>query len=148
MKRYYLLLVLSIILSGCGERFSDPGGGYKIRYGPGGPFVEIVNSQNTVIITEHILDYIFDTNFIVVAQRPFDSVPVCNDGVSTYQVCKEAILYKSTFRQYWIINKQETGEFDYKTKTYSNVYGPFKEEQLTRVYSEFEIPDKIRLYAN
>jgi Uma2 family endonuclease len=50
----------------------------------------------------------------------------------TKRKCDEA-FEKSTFKQYWIINKKEESNYSYdsirEVAIYSNVYGPYKREE-------------------
>ena len=56
---------------------------------------------------------------------------------------------KSTFRQYWIVNKKEKSEYYLDTLTklarYSNVYGPFKKRDYLRKREELNVPKKLVL---
>lgn len=83
----------------------------------------------------------FDSTFILVAQKPLDSICECNhsclintypnsNDLPTYRLCKEA-LEKSTFYQYWIINK-----------TKNAVYGPYKKEEYLQKQEELGVPEE------
>ncbi len=56
---------------------------------------------------------------------------------------------KSTFLQYWIINKRERSEYTLDTLTklarYSNVYGPFKQDVYLTKKKELGVPDSLKL---
>ena len=118
-----LSIAILVIITGC-SKFPDLGDGYKL-YTDGKYTLEIINSQNTVIIKATILEYAFDTTFILVSQRLRDSIP--NIKKMNYPESDEA-FEKSTFLQYWIINIQLKGEYSLDTLSYSvrysNVYGP------------------------
>jgi hypothetical protein len=58
-------------------------------------------------------------------------------------------FYESEFRQYWIINKKECCRYsldtiNIKTK-YSNVYGPFKEEEFWKKRNELGVSDTLQI---
>ena len=121
------------------------GEGYRLDYSGRGNYILVDNYQNTVVIGDHILAYDFDSTFIVVAQRPRDSVPECLylKG-EKFKDCEKAFK-KSTFRQYWIINKRKQLIFDEKTKTYSNVYGPYNKEKYLEKLKKLNINKKFIL---
>ena len=110
------------------------GGEYKLINSASFNDLTIVTEQNIVVVKGHILNYAFDSTFIVACQLPRNSVVECNGTVPgmTKSKCDEAFEI-STFRQYWIINKKAEGEYSLDTLTglalYSNVYGPLKKEK-------------------
>jgi hypothetical protein len=122
--------------------------GYKYRLINSASFSDltIVKEHNIVVIDGHVLDYSFDSTFIIVAERPRDSVPgIKTKTQSEYQNAFE----QSTFRQYWIINKKEKSEYSLDTLSklarYSNVYGPFKKDDYLRKREELNVPQKLVL---
>ena len=133
-----------MILTGC-SKYPDLGDGYKFNY-DGKYTLSIVNVNNNIVITETILDYAFDSTFIIVSQRPWDSIP--NIKTMNYSESNKA-FEKSTFRQYWIVNKKEKSEYSLDTLTklarYSNVYGPFKKGDYLRKREELNVPQKLVL---
>lgn len=139
-----LSIAILVIMSGC-SKFPDLGDGYKL-YTDGKYTLAIINFQNTLIIKETILEYAFDTTFILVSQRPWDSIP--NIRTMNYKKSNEA-FEKSTFLQYWIINKKLKSEFSMdklsKRTRYSNVYGPFKKEEFLRKKEELRVPKELIL---
>jgi len=146
MKNFALSLTIVslMIITGC-SKYPDLGDGYKFDY-DGKYTLAIVNSNNTLLINETILDYAFDSTFIIVTQRPWDSIP--NIKAMNYSEATEA-FEKSTFRQYWIINKKEKSEYSLDTLSnlarYSNVYGPFKKGDYLRKREELNVPQKLVL---
>ncbi len=133
-----------MILTGC-SKYPDLGDGYKFNY-DGKYTLSIVNVNNNIVITETILDYAFDSTFIIVSQRPWDTIP--NIKTMNYSESNKA-FEKSTFRQYWIVNKKEKSEYSLDTLTklarYSNVYGPFKKGDYLRKREELNVPQKLVL---
>lgn len=123
----------------------DIGSEYKLEYNSMND-IGIINSENSYLIYGHILDYAFDSTFIVVAERPRDSVPECTGTMPGMTLKKsQAAFEQSTFRQYWIINKKEKSEFNEATKIYSNVYGPYKKEEYLQKREELGIPKELKL---
>jgi hypothetical protein len=106
----------------------------------------IVDENNVVKVNRHILDYNFDSTFIIVAQRPWDSVPELNT-MEYYQ--SHRAFKNSTFKQYWIINKKEKGDFLSDTLTkrghYTNVYGPFKKNEYLLMRQNLGVPQELKL---
>lgn len=144
MKKGALITTISIliIMEGC-SKYPDLGGGYKFNYDEKYT-LSIVNPENDIVVAETILDYAFDSTFVIVSQRPWDSIP--NIKTMNYSESNKA-FEKSTFLQYWIINKREKSEYSLDTITnlarYSNVYGPFKEGEYLIKRKELGVPDKL-----
>jgi len=148
MKKFAFILTITIltIITGCYKsKHPDLGDGYRF-VSDGKYALEIVNSENTVVIGPSIIEYAFDSIFVIVYQRPWDSIP--NIRTMNYKGSNEA-FEKSMFRQYWIINKKEKSEYTLdilsKLARYSNVYGPFKKEQFLSKCKELNVPDSLRL---
>ena len=120
------------------------GGRYKLINSASFNDLTIVDTNNIVIIDGHILEYAFDSNFIIAAQRPRDSVPEFNDQTKTLNEVEVAFA-KSSFCQYWIINKKKESKFFEKTSSYSNVYGPFKKEEFQKKREELGVPKELTL---
>ena len=147
MKKLIIIstIVVLAMITSC-SKFPDVGNGYELDYNGMGDvyLVKVLRKGDapTVFIHGHILDYAFDPTFIVVAERPRDSVP--GMGSMTKNKYDEA-FEKSTFRQYWIINKKEESKFNEATKIYSNVYGPFNREEYLQKREELGVPKELQL---
>ncbi|RTL48892.1 MAG: DUF3997 domain-containing protein [Sphingobacteriales bacterium] len=146
MKKFIFVLTIAIfiMITGC-SKFPDLGDGY--RFDSDGKYtLEIVNFENTVMIGPHILEYAFDSTFIIASQRPWDSIP--NIRTMTYKESNEA-FENSTFLQYWIINKKEKSEYSLDTLSklacYSNVYGPFDKQEYLQKREELGVPKELQL---
>lgn len=140
MKKFAVILAILILLiiTGCSNSL---GGGYKF-YQHGKYTLYIVDSENNVVISSCILKYTFDSNYILVAQRPWDSVP--GSKKMTYKQANKA-FEKSTFIQYWIIDKKKKDVFNEKTRMYSNVFGPYKKDGFLKKKNELGVPDNLKL---
>lgn len=139
---YFMLSI--IFFTDCKEKAGDVdlGGKYRLIHSAIYTDLAIVKEYNVEVINGHILDYAFDSNFILAAQRPRDSVA----GMETMSANEyEKAFEKSTFRQYWIIDKTKESVFNETTMVYSNVYGPFKKEEYIQKRGDLNIPDKLRL---
>ena len=114
----------------------------------GGYTASIVNAQNTVMVETVILDYAFDSTFIIACRRPWNvpGVPGLRD--MTLDQHDEA-FEKSTYREYWIINKKEKNEAVLDSSGgvdhYSNVYGPYKKQQYLQKREELGVPQGLKL---
>jgi hypothetical protein len=147
MKKLIFILAMLIIstVTSC-KKFPDLGNGYQLNYNSMND-ISIIKCLKegdapTVFIYGHILDYAFDSTFIIVAERPRDSVP----GVQTMTQPKyQKAFEQSTFHQYWIIDKTKESVFDEITKTYSNVYGPYKEDAYLATKKILGIPNGLKI---
>ena len=84
----------------------------------------------------------FDSTFILVAQKPLDSICECNLSCfkempsydkRSYPRCKDA-LERSTFYQYWIINKVQDA-----------IYGPFTKAEYLQKREELGVPEELQI---
>lgn len=139
------------MITSCSEhKYPELGDGY--RFDSDGKYtLAIVNSQNTIMVGSHILDYAFDTTFVIVSQRPWDDPSIPGLKEMTYKQRNEA-FEKSTSRQYWVINKKEKNEHigtvgsgnEIRAK-YSNVYGPFSKEEFLQKREKLGVPQELQL---
>ena len=143
MKNLLTILFISFIITQC-IKSPDLGDGYKLD-SDGKYSLQIVNSENTVIINAHILEYAFDSTFVIIMQRPWDSIP--NVKEMNYNEANNAFK-QSLFHQYWILNKKMKGVYLYdsisKEVTYSNVYGPFKKDGYLLKKKELGVSESLK----
>ena len=133
------------------REFPILGSGYKFDYDPAGD-IAILNDDGTAIrfvIDGNIMSYANDSKFIVLSERPRDTIPECSGTMpnATYNGCNAA-FDKSTFLQYWIINMKEKYDYigyDSKRAKYSNVYGPFSEEEYLQKRKVLGVPADLKL---
>lgn len=146
MKEFikFIIFFLFLVIEGC-SKLPDLGNGYRLTSN-GKYTLKIVNHKNTILIGTHILDYAFDSTFIVASQRPRESIP--NFFSMTYSESLRA-FEDSDFIQYWIINKKEANEPRLDTAAmivhYSNVYGPFRKEEYLLNRLKLGVPDNLQL---
>lgn len=141
IKIIFLLIIIAAI--SCKENTDITlGEKYKLVNSASMNDLIIVNTNNIVIINGHILDYAFDSIFIIAVQRPRDSVV----GLQTMTFKESRKAFKnSNFKQYWIIDKTKALVFSEVSKTYSNVYGPFKKQDYIRKRYELNVPEALQL---
>lgn len=148
MRYTITVLVLILFLTGCSEGYPELGSGYKIA-GEGGYTTSVVDSSNTVMIRQYILDYAADSDFILIAQSPTDSLPKMKFLYYSDNDRKEIAANKNVFRQYWVINKKENSIYSYDSANqvakYSNVYGPYNKKQYYEQRIRLNVTKKLKL---
>jgi len=143
------IALATVFASGC-TKFPELGNGYQFEYNAAGDISIVKYLKNvdspTYFVYGHILAYTFDSTFIVVEERPRDSVPECTGKIPgmTKDRCDEAFA-NSTFSQYWIINKKEKPEFNEKTAVYSNVYGPYTKAEYLKARERLGLPKGLQI---
>jgi len=141
------IVTLIFIFSGCnyGNQYpQDLGDGYRFEYGVRGPFKWVVNSSNSIVVDEHVLEVAFDSEFIIAVQRPFSMVPECNPNSGyNYDHCKKAILKTSELKRYWIISKKEESFFVTEDKKFSNAYGPYNSDEYENMRKRLGVPSTL-----
>src|ERR1035437_6441343 len=124
MKILSILSFLIVFITSCNSVYPEFGNGYKL-FGDGGYTDEVLDSTNSVIIPECILDYAFDSTFIIVKQSPPNMLPSVPIIVYTQNDRKRLSKNDKIFKQYWIVNKKQKPEFSYDSikqiGSYSNV---------------------------
>ncbi len=150
MKNFILFFIIEIFLNttSCYEqKIPNLGCGYKLDDYEKYSFA-IINSENTQMIPSHIIEYAFDSTFIIASQRPWDVPDIPGINEMTYDQRNEA-FEKSMFLQYWIINKIEKNEYSFDSLNhracYSNVYGPYKKEEYLQKREELGVPKELQL---
>lgn len=157
MKKYIIVVIFfSVMFSGCDgilfpkskyRNLPNLGSGYRFDTGDGNSLA-IVNSDNDLIINMEILEFTFDSTFVVASQRPWDVPDIPNIKNMTLNERDEA-FENSKFLQYWIINKKQKSEYSFdsinKLAKYSNVYGPFKKEEYIQKRKELGVPKSLKI---
>ncbi len=151
MKKLVVTFLVTIFAftAGCGK-FPELGNGYFFDYDPRGDFALLRHFQEgdspTIFIYGHILEYGVDSTFVVIAQRPRDSVVECTGKIPgmTFDRCEDAFK-KSTFSQYWILNKKEKPEYTDRPGIYSNVYGPYTKAEYMQALEKLGVPKGLQL---
>ncbi|NDK55416.1 hypothetical protein [Pontibacter fetidus] len=148
MRTIIIISIFSLSLFGCSEGYPELGKGYKI-VGEGGYTTAVVNNQNTIVVSEYILDYATDSTFVLIAQSPPDSLPEMKFFYYSDNDRKEIAANKNVFRQYWIINKKENDYYSYDSTNqvarYSNVYGPYNRSQYYEQCINLNVPKNLKL---
>lgn len=148
------IVLFTILFTGCDNivckyrNLPDLGNGYKFETSDC-KTLAIVNHNNTVMVMGVILNYTFDSNYIIAAQRPWEIPGVDRLDTLTYRE-RNKLFNESTFLQYWILNKKEKNinvgyDSIIERAIYSNVYGPFKMDEYSQKRKELGIPQELRL---
>lgn len=144
-----LVILLVSFVFGCEENNHDLGNGYKLYADDGGYTVSICDSVNTQKISNCILDYKFDDNFIVALQSPPDSLPPMKRIIYMDADRKKIASNNKIFKQYWIINKKEKEIYSLDSLTqrgkYSNIYGPYNKPEYLKQCQVLKVPDNLKL---
>jgi len=150
MKKGIIISTIILIgmLSNCSKkRYPDLGNGYRFETVDGNSLA-IVNFENTIIIGTEILDFAFDSTYILVSHRPWDVPNIAGLKDMTYNQRNEA-FENSKFIQYWIINKKENSIYNLdsmsQTAKYSNVYGPFQKEEYIKKCMDLGVPKILKI---
>ena len=96
------------------------GGEYKLYY-DGEYTLAIGHIDNRIFIDETVLNYAFDSTFIIASQRPWVDSVIHNRYTLTYRELKRA-FEESTFKHYWIIDKTKRCEYIGSTKESGNYF--------------------------
>ena len=175
----YFILVATIIRHICSNpniifRGEDFGGGYRLT-ADGTNTLAIVHPDYGIVVDNTVLEYAFDSIFIIASQRPWNSSIIPNMYALNYHERNKAFK-KSEYKQYWIINKKQQGEnlgylpypkyemrdYDrfeeiensiymvispssYRRMVYSNIHGPFHLEEFLLKRKELGVPDSLVL---
>ncbi len=137
MKKLIFLILLPLISQSCGKEFPDLGGnGYYLDYNDNEDLcikqpIKGMAGYDKLVVFGRIEQYAFDENFILVAEKPRDSVPGnLNMNLQHY----EKMFNQSSFRQYYILNKKN-----------DSLYGPFKKEKFIETKKALNVPISLKI---
>ena len=110
---------------------------------------ENIDDDNTgKYIDGDILKINYDSTFVIALIKPVYKITESEEGkkIHNYKDRKK-LIETSLMREYWILNKKnepkpmknENGYF------YSNVYGPFNEEEYLKKLKELGVSDSLQL---
>jgi len=142
-----LIFTLTLSLSCCENKYPDLGNGFRLI--TDGEYNSIiVNGNNSLQVTAHILTYAFDSTFIIAVQKPWDLPNIPNLGKMTYKQ-RNKVFDNSKIKYFWIINKKEQGKFSFDSIAmfgkYSNVYGPFDRKSYIYMRKKLGVPIGLNL---
>ncbi len=121
---------------GCQEQSIDLGKGYKLNELGSFHDLGVTNYNKDVLIKGQILEYYFDSTFIIVIQKPRDSF-ISIKHLPYNEYTKE--FEKNKLQLYWIVEKRKKLVFDTLTHKYSNIVGPFKDNDYQSKLKELKV---------
>jgi len=151
MKKLFIVIVLLSVLGGT----CHPD--YKIELGDGyyldtyeRNYPAICDSNRIAMITATIVDYSYDSVFIVVKQKPYEIIWRLYREIPNLGYKEAHRLYRESKEYYyWIINKKQENIWHYDTVTqkgyHENIYGPFELEEYLQKRDELGVSDSLRL---
>ena len=150
MKRLLFLSLIIFLTYGCCKTSNENLGAGYLFYVGDGCSTSILNFKNTELIPSHVLDYAFDSVFIIASQRPWLVPGITNRWDTVTYNEHNKIFKKSTFLQYWIINKKEENVYVgvdsiAERAIYSNVYGPYKWKEYLQKRIVLGVPQDLKL---
>ena len=90
---------------------TDLGAGYTVDCLSRRFNTDLADSMNHEVISAHILEYAYDSDFILVVQRPWEDPSVSGWHEMTAKQ-HDIAFANSKFCQYWIVNKKEKEEWE------------------------------------
>jgi hypothetical protein len=144
---YYIALDKGEVIYASDTKAESLKKGTIVKYHRSSGCIDSVLLGKESIIIEAFVDadrISYNSTFILLAQKPLDRICECihsclentyqdRNDLPTYKLCKEA-LKKSTFYQYWIIDK-----------TKDSVYGPYTKEEFLQKHEELGVPKGLKL---
>ena len=133
MKYLFLIILLSIV--SCKNNVIE--NNYELDYNPNED-IWLVNNKisnhgyDLVSINGHILFYGHSKDFIIVIQKPNDSIYNYKEDLRFPEMMDK--IYKSNFTQFWIL----------KIKN-DSLYGPFKKREYLKKRKEIGVPDIFKI---
>ena len=149
---FYLSILLCVLLLSC-HKYNEIGNNYKLE-SDSNSYTVLTDTSDIILIDGHILRIGFDSIYVIVKQKPekliYSEFSKNNPGY-TYDEAERA-FYESTLTHYWIVNKQEPCIYSNDTinrlAKYSNVYGPFDNEEYLEKRIELGVHDSLKLGSN
>jgi len=89
--------------------------------------------SHSYLVYGHIVDYVVDSHFVLIAEKPRDSVPGSLGLKLNYKESQE-VFKNSSFRQYYILHKGQ-----------DSLYGPFNVEKYKEMKDLLSVNEKLKL---
>jgi len=128
-----ILLFLTIFVIACNDNYPKIGH-YKLIQGPmsGVCLVDTTENKNGImIIDEHILFYGYNSDFILLNQKPQDSI---KNIIDLNQKERKRKIDANAFNQFYIVNIKK-----------SLRYGPLNKKQYLKIKNELGVPEKLKM---
>lgn len=123
---------------------NSPGGGITLTYYEGTKKIERYFKNEDWIVDSYVANATFDDKFILIDQKPIDSICECNqkclelkypnyNNMTTYKMCEDAIK-KAKIHLFYIIDKP-----------HNILYGPMSKNELNNEIIQLQINEIIQL---
>jgi len=135
MKRIIIIAFLSILIVSCKDK--SIGKNYELDYNPNEE-INLINKQKSengydvISISGHILFYGHSKEYIIVIQKPQDSIFNFNENLKYNEMMKK--VFESNFNQFWILKVEN-----------DSLFGPFQKAEYLKKRTEIGIPDNIKI---
>ena len=74
MKKVINIVVIMMLVVSCTQKYPfELGSGYKIDY-DGNSYFYLLDKNNTIVIKSHIINLNYDSEFIIVVQKPVELI--------------------------------------------------------------------------
>jgi hypothetical protein len=135
MKRIIIISLLSILIVSCKDK--SIGKNYEFDYNPNEE-INLVNKQKSengydiISISGHILFYGHSKEYIIVIQKPQDSIYKFTENLKYDEMMKK--VFESDFTQLWILKVEN-----------DSLCGPFQKAEYLKKRKAIGIPDNLKI---
>ena len=135
MKYLVFTIFLSVLNVSCKD--NAIGTNYELDYNPNNE-IHLINKQKSgngydlISITGHILFYGHSKDYIIVIQKPMDSIYSFKGNLVYDEMMKK--VFKSNFNQFWIL----------KVKN-DSLYGPYQKSEYLKMRKKIGVPDNFKI---
>lgn len=135
MKQIIIIFILSITFYSC--KNNEIENGYELDYDPCDEICLINNKKsgngyNFISITGHILFYGHSKDYIIVVQKPRDTIYKIKERLNYNEQMNK--IYCSKYNQFWIL----------KIKN-DSLFGPFSKEEYLKKRQEIGVPKSFKI---
>ena len=123
MKRVLIITLLSILIVSCKD--NSIGKNYELDYNPNEE-VNLINKKKSgngydiISISGHILFYGHSKEYVIVIQKPQDSIYNFNENLKYDEMMKK--VFESNFNQFWILKVKNTNTLYIKTRAFLLIF--------------------------
>ena len=134
-KNLIFIILLSLLHVSCKDNTIETN--YELDYNPNDEIC-LINKQksgigyNLITITGHILFYGHSKDYIIVIQKPLDSIYNFDENLVYDEMIKKK--FKSNFNQFWIL----------KVKN-DSLYGPYQKSEYLKMRKKLGVPNNFKI---
>jgi hypothetical protein len=133
MKINLFIIIITLFISSCGnDNILEKD--YELDFDPNNEINLVISKDGyqLIKIPGHILFYGHNKDYILLNQKPSDSIYSIEDNLNLQQ--KMGNIYKTEFNKYWII-----------TLSNDSIHGPLDKKMYLSLRKEMNIPVNIKL---